>query len=187
MSNILLSRRRSLIFISAVKRFIQKTAATIVHGIQSRKGYRKLIKKLNPAVVIREKYSESPGTPTPSFVWTFTAEWKSKTIGTLHLVRYPPEYAPYLGFWLMGLQVEWNYRGLGTGEHLCLAAIDRARVEGAEEIHLLVNERNLPAMQLYEKIGFEQISVPAFDEVLFREKKQTGTTRILMRLTFSNQ
>lgn len=171
------------IFYSDSKMFIKKTAASIVHDIQSRRWYRKILKSCDLAIDIRERCSETSGTPGSTMqVWDYTAGWRSREVGGVHIVWYPPEDAPFTGFWLVGLWVNWKYRGSGTGEQLCMGGIKRARTEGAEEIHLLVNENNLAAISLYKKIGFEQVSVPAFNEMLLKEKQRTGTMRILMRL-----
>jgi N-acetylglutamate synthase-like GNAT family acetyltransferase len=45
-------------------------------------------------------------------------------------------------------------RGLKAGEALLAAAIERARVMGAQVLYLLTNRKSAAAIHLYEKLGF---------------------------------
>jgi len=54
----------------------------------------------------------------------------------------------------LGMGVHPDYRGLGIGERLINRCIQAAREIGLERIELEVFASNLPAIKLYEKIGF---------------------------------
>lgn len=55
---------------------------------------------------------------------------------------------------IQGLAVDDWARGRGVGRALLLAAMDRARAEGAARITLRVLGHNTPARRLYEAVGF---------------------------------
>jgi ribosomal protein S18 acetylase RimI-like enzyme len=59
---------------------------------------------------------------------------------------------------LEDLYVEEGARRDGLGERLVSAAIDRATERGCRRVELDVNEANLPAVALYEKLGFTSFS-----------------------------
>ena len=54
----------------------------------------------------------------------------------------------------LGMGVLPPYRGLGIGQRLLSRTILRAREDGLERIELEVFASNVPAIKLYEKIGF---------------------------------
>ncbi len=51
--------------------------------------------------------------------------------------------------------VRVRYRGAGIGEGLMLKAMEKAFEEGRNGMSLLVSEHNLPALNLYLKMGFK--------------------------------
>jgi len=117
--------------------------------------------------------------PNPN-VTNFVAKRKSRVIGFVQLVRHPPEHHPYIGYWLFSLSVRLRYRGLGIGEALSQAVIEKAREKGAEELLLLIHDDNKPAVHLYHKLGFEKKSIPALDSKLEEEYHITGRRRLVM-------
>ena len=54
----------------------------------------------------------------------------------------------------LGMGVHPRYRGLGIGQQLVTCTIQRAKESGLERIELEVFASNVPAIKLYEKIGF---------------------------------
>ena len=56
----------------------------------------------------------------------------------------------------LGIGVLAPYRGQGVGKALMSAALNKAREKGLTRIELTVRENNLPAIALYEKMGFEK-------------------------------
>ena len=61
---------------------------------------------------------------------------------------------------LEDLFVDGSARGSGLGRALVNAAIERARERGCARIELDANERNDPAVALYESVGFSSWSDP---------------------------
>ncbi|MBK5232593.1 MAG: GNAT family N-acetyltransferase [Thermoleophilia bacterium] len=59
--------------------------------------------------------------------------------------------------WLEDAFVDEAARGEGHGRTLVTAAIERARSRGCRRIQLDVNRDNLPAIKLYESLGFAPI------------------------------
>jgi ribosomal protein S18 acetylase RimI-like enzyme len=59
--------------------------------------------------------------------------------------------------WLGGVGVVPARRGHGVGEALCRGLLDRARRVGAREMVLEVIVENVPAIALYEKLGFTHV------------------------------
>ncbi len=63
-----------------------------------------------------------------------------------------------LDCWLEDMYVDDSSRGMGVGERLLLAALERAEERGCRRVELDVNEANEPARALYEKLGFSSFS-----------------------------
>lgn len=55
----------------------------------------------------------------------------------------------------LGIGVVSGFRGIGIGEALMRAAINKAKDKGLTRIELTVREHNKPAIALYEKLGFQ--------------------------------
>ena len=72
--------------------------------------------------------------------------------------------------WIEDLFVTERVRGHGLGEAVAELAVSRARARGCRRVELDVNERNAPALTLYERLGF-QVS-----------HKPPGGRDVLMRL-----
>lgn len=64
---------------------------------------------------------------------------------------------PSYDFELAKLAVDPAARGLGVGEKICRAAIDRARALGARRLFLESNTILMPAVSLYRKLGFTEL------------------------------
>jgi ribosomal-protein-alanine acetyltransferase len=60
---------------------------------------------------------------------------------------------------IYSLAVTEAARGLGVGRKLMARAEREARKRGCSKIHLEVRADNVPAMRLYEKLGFEKTAV----------------------------
>ncbi len=66
---------------------------------------------------------------------------------------------PYSGRWLISnVAVRPDCRGRGIAHHLVQAAIDLAREHGGEWALLQVHIDNVPALRLYQHLGFTQIA-----------------------------
>jgi ribosomal protein S18 acetylase RimI-like enzyme len=164
---------------------------SMLRNIQGLKIYRMAIRHLHPTIQIREANEADLeeakdrlgliGSLSP-VVTGFVAILNSRIVGYVALVRHPPEDEPYIGYWISGLKIWLPCRGLGLGEALCHKAIDKAKAEGAEELHLLVYPENMVAINLYRNLGFEPARIPGVEECLEEALKTTGRRETAMRL-----
>jgi len=135
--------------------------------------------RLNPG------HPPAPSAPNP-LVTNLIATWHGHILGFVQVVRHPPSHAPYVGHWLFSLTILHPlFKGLGIGERLCHAILNLASEEGAEEVFLLVNTGNKPAIALYQKLGFSHTSLTGLEERLVQEAETTGKRRITMVRRFS--
>jgi GNAT superfamily N-acetyltransferase len=65
--------------------------------------------------------------------------------------------------WLEDLFVVEEARKAGAGRALVQGCVDRARARGCKRIQLDANERNEPAITLYEGLGFASTTPNRFD------------------------
>jgi len=63
------------------------------------------------------------------------------------------------GWDLSYLGVTPSFRRIGLGRWLSLVALEAARDAGAPQLTVAVDQRNLPALRLYESVGFERVQV----------------------------
>lgn len=114
-------------------------------------------------------------------VVNWVAKRNGKIIAFVQNVYHPEANQPWVGHWLFSLYVRVRYRGAGIGEMLTEKVLATAKEQKAEEILLAVYEENKKAINLYLKMGFEHITLPALEPVLAEEKIKTGRRRIVMR------
>jgi len=100
--------------------------------------------------------------------------------GFVELVRNPLE-SSWGGYWLYGLWVRRSWRGLGLGEKLVRAVVERSCIEGSEKLDLMVYEDNAGAVSLYHKLGFVHITFPEIEPQLLSEQQTSGRRRLVMR------
>ena len=111
----------------------------------------------------------------------YVARMRGLVAGFVQLKRYSSETFPFQGFWLLSLQVRPLWRGMGIGEGLTRKVVERAAAERAQELLLLVEEDNWPAINLYDKLGFKRIVIPRLEEQLEEEQLSSGKRRISLR------
>jgi len=111
----------------------------------------------------------------------FVAYCYGHLAGFVQLVRYSPEQSPYRGYWLFSLAVKSPYKGAGIGEQLTGEVIAKARGEGQTKLDLLVYNNNVPAIQLYRKLGFAMHFIPELEPQLAAEGADSGRRRVVMR------
>jgi ribosomal protein S18 acetylase RimI-like enzyme len=102
-------------------------------------------------------------------------------MGLVRLMRHPEADIPQVSYWLYSLTVRTRYRGMGIGEALTRRVIEQARAEGALELFLRVFEDNAPALALYRKLGFEQVTLPALDADLVADVQKYRRRRLPLR------
>jgi ribosomal protein S18 acetylase RimI-like enzyme len=173
---------------------MKRTAAFFLLKIQNVSTYRRVARRFRPdidiqvadAVDIKKVHAWlNPHAPEQNIsinpnVTNWVAKRGAKVIGFVQLVRRPKRDQPYAGYWLFSLTVMLLYHGMGIGEALCQAVIDKAREEEASELSLLVRKDRLPAVELYRKLGFEVKVIPAMEDKLEEENILHGYRRVVM-------
>ena len=81
------------------------------------------------------------------------AEINGKIVGCVHI------YPHYDIGWIGGLYVHSGYRGRGVGKRLLEGAFSRIKAMGGKVALIDVHTDNVPAIRLYEKLGFENVYV----------------------------
>jgi ribosomal protein S18 acetylase RimI-like enzyme len=174
--------------------YIKKLASFFLRTLQKNRLYRKMMGHYFQAVKIREAQDLdmlsvyqwfNPGADTDQHpkrsqnVHNWVAKYRGRIVGFVQLVFYF-ENTFYSGYWLFSLRVRTFMRGMGIGEKLCETVIEKARVEGASSLRLLVYEDNNAAVDLYKKLGFIKKSTPEIEGALSEELNFSKRSRILM-------
>lgn len=102
-------------------------------------------------------------------------------MGFVQLVRRNEIGSPRTGYWLYALSIRVRYRGLGIGETLTRAVMERARLAGAAVLSLLVMDDNRAAIALYGKLGFEQVGIETLEPTADEGERRTDRKRVVMR------
>lgn len=75
---------------------------------------------------------------------------------------------------ITSLKVHYKYRRLGLGEKLIKKVLDHLNKIGADEARLYVSPLNIPAVKLYNKLGFtvtrDTTNKPVFKEFIYLRK-----------------
>lgn len=109
------------------------------------------------------------------------AKRRDKVVGSVTLKKMSKtDSSPYKGWWFFGMLIGWPYRGLGISKKLTKMACDIVKKNDAVTVRLLASERSKPAINLYRKMGFRQISIPDIDAQLEDEVKSGLRRRIIM-------
>jgi ribosomal protein S18 acetylase RimI-like enzyme len=85
-----------------------------------------------------------------------TAVLLAEDVGLVVLRFQPSLWTENLECYLAELYVRPAHRGQGIGEALLTAAVDHARAQGADYIHLGTTEDDVAARHLYAKSGFRR-------------------------------
>jgi ribosomal-protein-alanine N-acetyltransferase len=91
---------------------------------------------------------------------------RNKEVATLKVARLDDQLVGYVCCWIifkevhiMNLAVYQDFRRLGIGDALIKTALKEAVDRGGVRATLEVRESNLPAIRLYEKLGFRVIAI----------------------------
>lgn len=98
-----------------------------------------------------------------SLARSFDEELRKKNCGLLYTIDLHGEVVGYVMYsWpsslsasITKLAVKENHRGKGHGEALLKAAIEKCRTRNVHRISLHVDPLRIPAMRLYQKLGFQ--------------------------------
>jgi ribosomal protein S18 acetylase RimI-like enzyme len=182
-------------------KLLHKIAGIVLRRLQSLALYRRLGRRAASSLTLREatdadqlavqRWFNPNGDPAQGIqhnpnVTNWVAEVYGQLAGFVQLVRHPPEHAPYTGYWLFSLYTKPRWQGLGVGEVLSQAVIEKARMEGAPMLDLVVYEDNIRAIRLYRKLGFEIHILPDLEPQLESERASTGRRRVVMRKLLTN-
>ena len=177
-------------------KWLRRIAGAALRRLQSLALYRRFGRKVTLGVVLREatdvdklsvqRWFDPNSDPAQDVhhdpnVTNWVAEYRGQLVGFVQLVRYPPETAPFIGYWLFSLYIKPRWQGLGIGEALSQAVIERARKEGAPVLNLVVYQDNFRAIRLYRKLDFEMHTIPDLESQLESERVSTGRRRAVMR------
>lgn len=152
---------------------VRRIGGSLVRCIQGFKAYRNLAKRLIRGEILYQWESSEDSTKS------LLAKTNNKIIGKTTIIL--KTNSPYHEWWIFGTWVNWRYRRLGVGSRLTEMLCEFARKQGDSEVKLLVFKDNKPALNLYQKLGFYQISIPQIDEKLTEEAKKTRRQRIIMK------
>jgi ribosomal-protein-alanine N-acetyltransferase len=104
--------------------------------------------------------------------WTrrmYLSDLTENEMATYLAARWQTLVLAYGGFWLMvdeahiaTIASHPDWRGRGLGQYLLVALIETAQSRGARIVTLEVRAGNLPAQQLYRKLGFEIVGIRAY-------------------------
>ncbi|NWF76343.1 MAG: signal peptidase I [Nitrospirae bacterium] len=186
-----------LYFVFTFKKFL----SLIFRFFQSFSLYRKLAqiligKKVNYLVIVddlalldnklKESFSLSEMASKSSMIYNYEicAYIGQKKVGSVALLKFDEGNLLYPDWWLFGMEVRIPYRGAGIGKNLLHMAINKAFEVNANKVNLLVFKTNHIAINLYKKMGFKKISIPALDEQLEKEAHHGHSHRIIMSRSF---
>jgi len=175
---------------------LRRMGGKVLRCLQKGRVFRRWLKYIRPAYTIQEASQndlvalyawlspdgeftlpESERNAHPGLI-NYVARRGDQVLGFVRLIRHPETDAPYTGYWLYSLTVRARYRGMGIGEALTQRVIEQSRIERVPELCLCVFEDNVPAIAMYRKLGFEQVSLPAVEEALADDVELYGRQRV---------
>lgn len=166
------------IFYIKVFSFLRQIGGWLLPHVRGFKIYRNLAKKfLKPEIIYKwESFNGCEkrllGKKNGITVAKITVLYNSPEANSLYRSN---------SWWISGMWVHWYYRGVGIGKRLTETAYNFARKQGAKDVKLFVFCDNKPALGLYRKEGFYQISIPEIDKQLKQEAEKTGRMRVVMK------
>jgi ribosomal protein S18 acetylase RimI-like enzyme len=105
----------------------------------------------------------------------FVAVEGGKIVGTLRLTETTQRTMVY------GFVIEERQRGRRLGTRLLAAVIDQLRDEGIADVGLEVDPENTPAVRLYERFGFETVTIYRYMRLAITPPARLGPDRALER------
>lgn len=136
--------------------------------------YRNLARRLTRGEILYQWESSSQNSGR-----CLLAKRNNKIIGRATIIS--ETNSQYHGWWIFGMWVNWWHRRLEVGSRLTEMLCQFAARRGASEVKLLVFKDNKPAINLYRKLGFYQVSILQLDEELRKEAIKTRRQRIIMK------
>jgi len=93
----------------------------------------------------------------------YLAEKEGKVVGGLTAGRAWEGIAQDHRCWIMGLYVVPRYRGAGIAERLLTKAFSTLKEQGIDQIFINFFDNNIPAIKLYDKLGFIRADMPGVE------------------------
>lgn len=118
-------------------------------------------------------------TPDPGATH-YVAKSDDEVLGFATLLRAKASELPLEGWWLFGLMVRGRHRGRGIGAALTTHVAAQAQAEGATELLLAVVAENLPAVNLYRKLGFVPVTRDEMAAWLRAQEQVCGKPMLIM-------
>ena len=179
----------------------RRMAQAALVGAQSRKWFRIAGKRIARGIVVGQatekdiavirRYFNPPAvrlfSPRNAETIVWVAKYRSHVLGCANTVYERDESSPWSGFWLNDLWVRPRYRGLGVGERLTRHRLEQAQLQGVPHVLMLVFQENELSIRLHQKLGFEMITIPAFEPVLAVEFNAVGKRHYAMRKVLTAQ
>ena len=180
---------------------LHKVAVEFLRRLQNLALYRRLGRRALRSITLREVtaadlvarhlWLNPNGAPFHSIqpnpnVTNWVADYYGHLAGFVQLVHNSSDNTLFTGYWLFSLYIKTQWQGLGIGERLSQMVIERAKVEGAPTLDLLVYEDNIRAIRLYRKLDFEMHTIPELEIQLENERATTGRRRVVMRKKLAN-
>jgi ribosomal protein S18 acetylase RimI-like enzyme len=110
-----------------------------------------------PETIRQDFRLEFAGQDPQRWLFLIAEDAKGRVLGFARAMRQGLEQ----DWWIAGLGVRPLFRRRGIGEALVKEVLARLREGGAGKVCLEVNRASLPAIELYRKLGFEE--VPSLD------------------------
>jgi len=110
----------------------------------------RMMGQFGPLVWLLERLSDEFRDSLTGFVWVEAG----RVVGNVTLSRSKPGSQRWH---IYNVAVQEAYRGRGIGRRLMEAALELARGRGGAWAILQVRQNNAPAMQLYQRLGFESL------------------------------
>jgi ribosomal protein S18 acetylase RimI-like enzyme len=186
-------------WLGALRIRLRNAAARALGCVHGTALVRAVLRRCRPAVRVREATQEESqriaawlvapaARDVPDAAWqtphglnNYVAASNTRLLGFVRLMRHPADAAPRAGCWLYSLTVRTRYRGMGIGEQLVRHVLREAAATGAQELLLTVFEDNHPARALYQKLGFERVTIAALEQELADDVARYGRRRMVMR------
>lgn len=106
---------------------------------------------------------------------------RRKQIAGFNIVQYAADEAE-----ILSIAVASRHRRAGVGDALMRAAIRQLQADRIESLVLEVDGTNVPAVHLYDKLGFEAVgSRPGYYRSQSADGQQETATALIMRLALS--
>jgi ribosomal protein S18 acetylase RimI-like enzyme len=153
---------RRIILLSQSVRFCRTFVKSILQNafeyrqVMDEEGRNKLVYLHNPENTAEDQDYQAAFNPSDSPFYSFKALFRNRITGAVTLSE-NEFHDNYPGWWLSGLEVYWPFRRLGIAKRLNQEVFAFALRNRIEELYITVWDKNAPACNLFEELGFAKI------------------------------